>query len=57
MAFSGCDVSASLTGTKSAGAKDAAGDQTELEGDREDAASRTGHGGHGAYKKLSFDDE
>lgn len=43
------DVSVSLTGTKSAGAKGAA-----AEGDREDAESRAGHG---AFKKPSFDDE
>lgn len=52
-----CDVSVSLTGTKSAAAKDAAADQTEREGDREDATSRAGHVGQGACKKPSFDDE
>lgn len=57
IAFIRCGVSVSLTGTKSAGGKDAPADQTEREGDREEAASRAGHVGHGAYKKSSFDDE
>lgn len=45
----------SLAGAK--WAKDAVGDQTEREGDREEEASRAGHVGRGGYKKPSFDDE
>lgn len=55
IAFILCDVLVSLTGTNSA--KDAAADQTEQEGDREEAASKAGHVGHRAYKKSSFEDE
>lgn len=57
IAFTRPGISVSLAGTKSPGAKDAAVNHMEREGDQEEAASRAGHLGHGAYKIPSFDDE
>lgn len=57
IAFTRRGLSVSLAGTKSPGAKDAAVNHTEQEGDQDEAASRAGHVGRGAYKRPSFDDE